>query len=305
MQALNAARDDTALSELARLFCESGARPMLFKGWAVAQHYAERHLRPMGDVDLCAPPGRFDEVVDLLLQRGFRRYSALTEAERGRVLGFMSPDGWPGNDLSIDLHERLDRFGLAPLPELFSRAVPRQAGDHEILVPATEDHLRLVVIHYLAHGAWRPLSLCDVAAMVESLPPQFDWDLCFGSVPHRRRWLACTLQLAHDLLAARLDGVPATCREVPPEWFRATILREWEKPFSEHHARPNLGYVWRHRPHRLPAELAGRWPNPIRATVEIDGDIGPLPRWPYQLAHFSRSVLRAIATGIRSGLPLG
>jgi len=303
MQVLDAARDDLALGDLARLFHANDINPLLFKGWAVAQHYSERHLRPMGDADLCAPPGRFDELADLLRRHGFSQYAALADADRGRVLCFASPSGSPGNDLSIDLHDRLDRFLLPPLEEVFARALPLRAGDHSILAPAAEDHLRLVAIHFLLHGGWRPLWLCDVSAMLETLPSTFDWDLCLGAVPRRRRWVACTLQLAHELLGARLENVPERYRaRRMPGWFGATVLREWEKPFSEHHARPLLSYAWRHRRHQFVGEILARWPNAIRSTVELDAGFTKLPRWPYRLAHFARSIGRGVVQGLRSRL---
>ena len=31
------------------------------------------------------------------------------------------------------------------------------------------------------HGLWRPLWLVDVALLVESLPPGFDWDACLSA----------------------------------------------------------------------------------------------------------------------------
>ena len=130
MLALDAARHDLALGDLARLFHRNDINPLLFKGWAVAHHYSERHLRPMGDVDLCAPPGRFDELADLFHRHGFRRYALTANVDRGRIQCFTSPSGSPGKHLSIDLHDRLDRFLIPPLEDVFSRAVHFQVGDH-------------------------------------------------------------------------------------------------------------------------------------------------------------------------------
>lgn len=54
-------------------------------------------------------------------------------------------------------------------------------GETSIRVPAAEDHFRLVAIHLLSHGAWRPLWLCDIAAMLEDLPQDFNWGRCLGT----------------------------------------------------------------------------------------------------------------------------
>ena len=304
MQVLDAARHDLALGDLTRLFHRHGVEPLLFKGWAMAHHYSERHLRPMGDVDLCAPPGRFDELADLFRRHGFHQLSATASVHNGRTLCLTSPSGSSGKHLMIDLHEGLDKFFLPPLEDVFARAVQLQVGDHSILAPAAEDHLRISAIHFLLDGGWRPLSLCDVAAMLETLPPAFDWDLCLGAEPRRRRWVACTLQLAHELLGARLDDVPECYRvRGMPRWLSATVLREWKKPFSEHHARPRISFVWRHRRYEFVGEILARWPNAIRSTVELDADFTMLPRWPYQLAHFARTIGRFVVRDFRSGLP--
>ena len=55
--ALGAARHDLALGDLARLFHRNDINPLLFKGWAVAHHYSERHLRPMGMLIFALRPG--------------------------------------------------------------------------------------------------------------------------------------------------------------------------------------------------------------------------------------------------------
>ena len=64
------------------------------------------------------------------------------------------------------------------LPEL-------QVGDELVVAvlmnpQETEDQLRQLCLHLLRHGACRPLWLCDVAVMLESLPGDFDWDRCLG-----------------------------------------------------------------------------------------------------------------------------
>ncbi len=306
LQALNAARNEMALKDLARLLNCNNVNALLFKGWSVARHYSKPHLRPMGDVDLCALPGRFNDLVDVLHRYGFRQYASTDKANRGRGMCFATPFGWPGKALAIDLHEKLGRFFLSPLEDVCARAVPLLVGDCSFLTLSAEDHLRLVTIHFLLDGGWRPLWLCDVSAMLETLPPAFDWDLCLGPEPRRRRWVACTLQLAHELLGANLDRVPECYRvDQLPGWLRATVLREWKKPFSEHHARPLIGYTWRHRRSKLVREVLARWPNAIRSTAELDADFSSLPRLPYQLALFARRFGYGVVREVRAGLRVG
>ncbi len=155
LQALHAARNEMALKDLARLFNCNSVNALLFKGWAAARHYSGPHLRPMGDVDLCALPGRFDELVDILHRHGFRRFRQLEStdgATRGRGRSFATPFGWPGKALAIDLHEKLGKFFLPPLGDVCARAVPLDVGDQSFLTLSAEDHLRLVTMHFLLDG---------------------------------------------------------------------------------------------------------------------------------------------------------
>lgn len=300
--ALEAACHEAALGDLVDLFDSAGISPLLFKGRVLAQHYGQPHLRAMGDVDLCAPPGRFDALADLLRGHGFRELNSAASTEHGRALLLMAPVEWPGKRLLVDLHERLEEFFMAPLEDVFARARPMPFAAHSVLVPAPEDHLRIVAIHFLRDGGWRPSALCDVGALLESIPPAFDWDLCLGTDTRRRRWIGCTFELAHGLLGARLDALPAECRVPnPPRWLSSTVLRAWDKPISHHWARIPFRLVLRKSRFRIPAEALARWPDGIRASVELGAAFTRLPRWPYQLLFFSRAIGRFVWLGFGSG----
>ena len=302
MLALDAARHETALGALAQLFQGARIMPLHFKGWAAAQYYGAVHLRAMGDVDLCAPPGRFDAVDHLLRGEGFRELSSSASPEHGRTVLLRSPAQWPGKRLLVDLHERLDKFFLGPLEEVFSRAQRAQLGSYPLLVPGPEDHLRIVAMHFLRDGGWRASTLCDVGAMLERLPVGFDWDLALGVEPRQRRWIVCTLELASILLGAPLENMPAACRvRKPPSWLRRTVLRSWERPMSHHRARVPFAWILRHHQSSVPEEALARWPNGIRASVELNAPFTRLPRWPYQLLFFARSIGRFAVRGLSAG----
>jgi hypothetical protein len=83
-------------------------------------------------------------------------------------------------------------------------------------------------MHWLMHGAWRPSGLCDVAAMVEALPADFDWPLCLGDDQFVAGWVCATIMLAHRLLGCRLETTPPRVRVDPRAWFERAVLREWE-----------------------------------------------------------------------------
>ncbi len=42
----------------------------------------------------------------------------------------------------------------------------------DVRVPGLEDHLGILCLHLLHHGAFRPLWLCDIAAALETRPAE-------------------------------------------------------------------------------------------------------------------------------------
>src|SRR5579863_889158 len=132
----------------------SGIEPILIKGWAIARAYPESGLRPCGDIDLCVSPDQRVKARTIMNARHLSSYS-------------------------VDL-DTLTRFGECCFETIYSRSQLVNLGGSEIRVPCPEDHLRILCLHLLKHGAWRPLWLCDVAAALECRPQTFDWDRCLG-----------------------------------------------------------------------------------------------------------------------------
>jgi len=78
-----------------------------------------------------------------------------------------------------------------------------------------------------------------------------------------------------------------------PAWLIENILAQWATPFATNqpptsHNAPMASYL--RNPHGLLKDLRKRWPNPIIATISINGEFNDLPRLPYQLGN---CVLRA------------
>ncbi|HYX40092.1 MAG TPA: nucleotidyltransferase family protein, partial [Pyrinomonadaceae bacterium] len=169
-------------------------------------------------------------------------------------------------------------------------------GEARVRVLAPEDHLRLLCVHLLRHGAWRPLWLCDVAAAIETRAALFDWSRVLEGDQRRARWVGCAVGLAHKLLGARVEGTPfeAESRKLP-RWLVPEVLKQWETPFPAQQApmryrAPMRKYV--RRPRGLWRDLLNRWPNPIEATVRVGGPFNELPRWPFQLANCVKRAAR-------------
>ena len=271
MATLQNARQERRIIQTIALLRSAGVEPLLVKGWAMARLYPERGLRPYGDIDLCVRQEQYAVAVAAL---------AAPEAERGFV----------------DLHKGLPQLHRPSLDDVYERSQLVPLSDVDVRILGPEDHLRYICIHMLQHGAHRALWLCDIAVVLESLTEDFDWEYLLRGERRPADWVASTVCLAHQLLGARLDGIPVAERTRHlPRWLLPSVLNQWSK--EEHYMDiGSIAYSFRH-PAQLLKELRLRWPNPIQATVRVGGPFNELPRLPFQLwecvlrtAHFLTQV---------------
>jgi hypothetical protein len=263
LHTLQAALHERELVAAVTLLRSAGVEPMLGKGWAAARLYPEPGLRPYGDIDLCVRP---------------EQYAAATAALGG--------PGAP--ECPVDLHRGFPWLDDRRLEDLYARSRLVRLGEVEVRILGPEDHLRLLCLHMLGHGAVRPLWLCDIGAALESRPADFDWDRCLGGDRRRSDWVACALGLAHQLLGVRLDGNPLAGRAHRlPRWLVPTVLRQRGVSFRP---RDLMGSYLRRTSFAALggasgalAELRHHWPNGIEATVGVRGPFNEWPRLPFQL----------------------
>jgi hypothetical protein len=279
---LAALREEDLTRAVSRLR-SCGIEPLLVKGWAAARLYPEAALRPYADIDLIVRPERF---------------AAAEAAHREYKSG-----GCP-----VELHRGFERglayLGKGGLEEVSERSQLVSLNGVEVRVPSPEDHLRILAVHMLGHGAWRPLWLCDVAAAAEGRPADFDWDRCLGKDRRITDWVACAVGLAHELLGVSLEGTPMAGRAARlPHWLAPQVLRQWERGTGSSSRGP---LKWaRLRQLRRPAgilnELARHWRNPIEASIELGAPLNGLPRMPFQLAAALSRVPKLVArwSGLR------
>jgi len=193
--------------------------------------------------------------------------------------------------------------------ELYERSQLVPLGDEQVRVLCPEDHLRLLCMHLLRSGAWRPLWLCDVALLVETRAPDFDWQRCLGDDPLYADWVAVTIGLAHQLLGLYIKDTPVAERaQNLPRWLVPAVLEQWgrehmqgpkSKVQSPKSAIQSSASKVQSQPgaHRLWTldighwtDLYSRWDNPIRATAAVGGRFNNWPRLPYRIAE---SVMRS------------
>lgn len=263
LNTLQAALTQQTIKETIALLRTISIEPILIKGWAAARVYPAQGLRPYGDVDLCVRPEQF--------------------AAAGSALNNLSDKQY-----EVDLHSGFEKFGGgASVDEIYARSQLVQLEETKVRVLCAEDHLRILSIHMLREGAWRPLWLCDIAATVESLPASFDWDRCLSKNRRQADWILCAIKLAQQLLGADISGTPAAEKSKPlPRWLVPTILKEWESllpSMAQRHRAPMAGYL--RRPASVLKGLRHRWPNPIEATISVRGTFNDLPRLPFQIGN--------------------
>jgi Uncharacterised nucleotidyltransferase len=259
-QTLQAARREEAVRALLPRLRAVGVEPILIKGWSLARLYPEPGLRPSCDVDLCVPAERLPSAV-----------AALSGAPLPCAV-----------DLHADVPDLEDRNWGAVL----GRSRLAALGDMVVRLLGPEDEMRLMCLHLARHGMARPLWLCDVAAYLESLPANFDWDFCLAGRPHLARWLRCVVGLACRLLDARAAAAPLA---VVPLWVERAVLWCWGigsgQPLAHYLRRPREA-LRRLRYHGISPHHGSM---PIKAALQMG--LGPsrgLPLLFLQLAAFIR-----------------
>lgn len=250
----------------------AGVDALLIKGWAVARRYPEVGLRPYSDLDLI-----------------------IRSEEGGAARAALAAP--PALECPVDLHDGPSRVDALGFDQLADRAEVVQFGTRRVRILGPEDHLRLLALHALRHGVFRPIWLVDLAVCVEGRPPGFDWERCLGPIRRQGEWVVGVVALAERLLGARAEDTPAAGRaDTLPGWLIRAILRNWARGTGTSHLAPVFdALVARRRHPRLAwAEARRRWDRPIEATIEVGGSFNRLPRWPFQVAAVARRMLELL-----------
>jgi Uncharacterised nucleotidyltransferase len=266
VQALQTPINEERIVRVFRLLRAAAIEPILVKGWAAAQFYPHRTLRTYGDIDLLVRAEQYSRAREVLNREGAETW-------------------W------VDLHRGLIELSDRSVEGLFERSQTLALNDVQIRVLSHEDHLALLAIHLFKHGAWRPSWLCDIGAMVEALPDDFDESICFGLNKHRAKWIGSGIALAHKLLGADIErtNLNAQLQDLP-EWLVRAVLEQWGNLSQPDHLpvtpRPLFAYSVR-SPRTLLKGIRERWPDPIVATFNLHGQPNNFPRLPYQLGAFA------------------
>jgi len=241
----NSAREQE-IHEVVNLLRSQGVEPILVKGWAAARAYGDPGLRPYGDIDLLVP-----------------------REQRARAEKLVE-----GRDRVDFDHFELDIRNSAEIEAIYVRS---QLVD-DIRIMAWEDHLALLCLHFLKHGAWRPLWLCDIAAALEAQPGGLDWHEFLSRENKWGQAIQCCVTLAREFLGARVVA-PAGL----PSWFIPAVTRAWSRALYTERPLPEaIAASWL----RLPQSLRHRWPDPISATLYTGAPFNSVPRVVFQVGYY-------------------
>ena len=254
LQTLHARIHERRLIRALGLLEAAGIQSILAKGWSVARCYPSPGLRPYGDLDLHVAP------------EAHAAAAALFRAHEEEGLG-------------VDLHRGVPSLGR-PWAEVAKHAVATSLEASRVRVLGPEDHLALLCVHLLSHGAWRPLWLCDVALFLEELPADFDWAYLQSLPPRQVEEVRLVALLAQRLLDADLHHTPWGSDEGIPRWLAPAVLDAWGR--GGHYSLTARIALSAADPRRFFEAVRIRWPNPVEATVRWRAPYNGFPRLPFQ-----------------------
>ncbi len=245
------------------LFREQNIEPILIKGWAVGVFYPSSHFRFSIDIDLAVSADQFPA------------------AEK--IVRAASNEG-----LAIDLHRELRHLDSVSWTDLFQNSLQTLVEGYPIRVLRIEDHLRVLCIHWLTDGGVNKERLWDIYYIIHNRRPDFEWERFLGMVaPHRRKWLICCVGLAAKYLALDLANTPITTTiSELPSWLIQAVESEWS---AETKHLPLEATIT--SPKMLIRQIKKRIrPNPVWATIQMDGSFDSRTRLHYQLGSLLRRI---------------
>jgi hypothetical protein len=146
--------------------------------------YADRALRPMGDVDLLVRREHWSTAAHCLRDLGFEPQPAAHRPFTSKYAGAQqfrraSDETWV--DLQWHVAEmEWDRYGQGRFTfdtdRLWRGAVPLRIEDYELLAPCPVDMLIHLCLHLEGHQYCELVLFCDIVAFLEKYEGSFDWD---------------------------------------------------------------------------------------------------------------------------------
>jgi len=228
------------LSEILKIFNESGIEPVLLKGIHLARFvYQDIGLRTMGDIDILVKKEDLQEAERLLLERGFKHLTVTNTVQWYKKNHFHIPFSHPDSIRHLEVH-----WSIVPphspfdidIDELWQRARTVDVGVARARILSPEHTL----LHICFHAAHDDMFRCglrpfiDISEIISNHAEGIDWEKV-RSTTHEwgfQRYLYLTLYLAREITGIALpDDLPVECNnDIALEAQRRIFLRETEKP---------------------------------------------------------------------------
>lgn len=245
------------IEKVFKVFREAGFEPILIKGWSAARYYPEPNSRLSADTDIAVKPADFLECEALLRQQSIG---------------------------GVDLHCGLRHLDTVSWNDLFANSKLIKLNKTEVRVLCPEDHLRILCVHWLTDGGVSKDRLRDVLYLIQTHSKDFDWGKCLDKVSEiRRHWIICTVGLAVKYLGleTKNEEINNVAKNLPA-WLSQTVENEWNSGVSLKPLQNCLnsrGEFFEQLRKRIP-------PNPIQATIDMEGRFDEGSRIFYQLGSF-------------------
>ncbi|MDQ3221625.1 MAG: nucleotidyltransferase family protein [Acidobacteriota bacterium] len=264
---LNNRKFEVRIAEAFRYLRESGIEPILIKGWAAARFYPPTVPRYFSDIDLAVSP------------TDYKSASALLESGAKKKI-------------IVDLHKGVRHLDTLPWNDLFENSHLVDIDGVGIRILRPEDHLRILCVHWLGDGGANKDRLWDIYYAVSNRPESFDWDRCLNTVSDRRKkWIILTIGLAHKYLDLYIDDLPfAAEAKIFPLWLIPALEYEWNSGvplMSLHVCLSDRRMLWKQIKKRIP-------PNPVQATIDVEGEFDEKNRLIYQAGSIIKRTLPSI-----------
>lgn len=266
-EVLQSAIESNSIRSAFELFRSHGLEPILIKGWAAGRFYPKGSFRPTSDIDLAVAADDF-EAADRIMR------------------------AYTGKGLAIDLHRELRHLDTLSWTELFENSQLVDLEGSQIRVLRPEDHFRILAVHWLTDGGWFRDRLWDFYYAIDNRPSNFDWERCLNAAgPVRRGWFIGVIGLTNKYLGLNLDDLPfaAEAKEIP-RWLIKAVEREWAsgvRMLPLYRQTGDIrGFLTQVRK-RIP-------PNPIHATIDMEGSFDAPTRIHYQIG----TIIKRLVPGV-------
>ncbi len=256
----------TQIENVFKMFRSGGVEPILIKGFAIERLYPPTVARISTDIDLAVNPAQIDVAKRIVTKKTV--------------------------NIHIDLHEGLRHLDERDWEKLFENSVLIKLNGTAVRVLSEEDHLRVLCVHWLTDGGENKRKLEDIYYAIDNRAADFDWERCFAGTEEKRRlWIIYCIGIAHKYLNLDISDLPfATEASNIPRWLPRTLERIWRRkyPFTPLFTAVHKPQVFIHQIlYRLP-------PNPIMATIGVNGHLNAKTRIFYQIEHFLRRTIPSI-----------